>query len=52
MRWLDGIKGHRLNRVFAVHGEPEKVTAMTELVRQHGVRQVVAPVPGQTFENV
>ena len=52
MRWLDGIKGHRLNRVFAVHGEPEKVTAMTELVRQHSVRQVVAPVPGQTFENV
>jgi len=52
MRWLDGIKGPRLNRVFAVHGEPEKVAAMTELVRQHGVRQVVAPMPGQTFENV
>lgn len=52
MRWFDGIKGTRLSRVFAVHGEPEKVAAMTELVKQHGVENVVAPVPGQTFKNV
>jgi len=52
MRWFDGVKGKNLSRVFAVHGEPEKVNAMTELVKQHGVDNVVAPVPGQKFENV
>jgi metallo-beta-lactamase family protein len=51
MRWFDGVKGN-LSRVFAVHGEPEKVNAMVELVRQHGVENAVAPVPGQAFENV
>jgi metallo-beta-lactamase family protein len=52
MRWFDGVKGKNLSRVFAVHGEPEKVNAMVELVKQHGVENVVAPVPGQKFENV
>ena len=52
MRWFDGIKGNKLKRVFAVHGEPEKVAAMTELVKQHGVPNAVAPVAGQIFENV
>jgi metallo-beta-lactamase family protein len=52
MRWFDGIKGDRLRRVFAVHGEPEKVAAMAELVKRRGVRNVAAPVPGQKFENV
>ena len=52
MRWFDGIKGKNLERVFAVHGEPEKVAAMTELVKLHGVENAVAPVAGQTFENV
>jgi metallo-beta-lactamase family protein len=51
MRWFDGVKGN-LSRVFAVHGEPEKVSAMTELVKLHGVENAVAPAPGQTFENV
>jgi metallo-beta-lactamase family protein len=51
MRWFDGVKG-QLSRVFAVHGEPEKVNAMIDLVKQHGVPNVVAPTPGQTFENV
>ncbi len=51
MRWFDGVKGN-VSRVFAVHGDPEKVAAMTALVRQHGVENAVAPVPGQTFENV
>ncbi len=51
MRWFDGVKGS-LSRVFAVHGEPDKVTAMTELVKQHGVADAVAPVPGQKFELV
>ncbi len=51
MRWFDGVKGN-LSRVFAIHGEPEKVAAMTELVKQHGVANAVAPVPGQKFDNV
>jgi metallo-beta-lactamase family protein len=51
MRWFDGVKGN-LSRVFAVHGEPEKVNAMVALVRQHGVQNAVAPVPGQTFEKL
>jgi len=51
MRWFDGVKGN-LSRVFAIHGEPEKVAAMTSLVKQHGVENAVAPVPGQNFENV
>lgn len=52
MRWFDAVKGTTLSRVFAVHGEPEKVQAMTELVKQHGVANVVAPVPGQKFLDV
>ncbi len=52
MRWFDGIKSDRLQRVFAVHGEPEKVEAMKALVSQHGVADVAAPVPGQKFDKV
>ncbi|HNX35908.1 MAG TPA: MBL fold metallo-hydrolase [Kiritimatiellia bacterium] len=52
MRWFDGIKGDNLQRVFAIHGEPDKVNAMTGLIAQHGVANAVAPVPGQIFENV
>ncbi len=49
MRWFDGVKGN-LSRVFAVHGEPDKVGDMIALVRQHGVDDAVAPAPGQTFD--
>lgn len=52
IRWFDAIKGTRLSRVFAVHGEPEKVDAMTALVRAHGIENVVAPLPGQIFRDV
>jgi metallo-beta-lactamase family protein len=52
MNWFDKIKSERLQKVFAVHGEPEKVEAMQELVRQRGVDNVAAPVSGQKFENV
>lgn len=48
MRWFDAVKDN-LKHVFAVHGEPEKVKAMTELVKAHGVKNVIAPVPGQIF---
>lgn len=51
MRWFDGVKGN-LRHVFAVHGEPEKVAAMTELVKEHGFPGAVAPVRGQTFKDL
>jgi metallo-beta-lactamase family protein len=51
MRWFDGVKGN-LSRVFAIHGEPEKVGAMVGLVKQHGVEDAVAPAPGQVFDGV
>jgi len=50
-RWLDGVKGS-LERVFAVHGEPERVEAMTALAKERGIANAVAPVVGQKFENV
>jgi metallo-beta-lactamase family protein len=49
MDWFDGVKGN-LKNVFAIHGEPEKVNAMCELVKQHGVANVIAPVPGQQID--
>ena len=48
MDWFDGVKSS-VRQVFAVHGEPEKVSAMVELVKEHGVFNAVAPEPGQTF---
>lgn len=50
MEWFDAIKGKTLKHAFAVHGEPEKVDAMCELIRAHGVEQVLDPVPGQKIE--
>ena len=52
MHWFDAIKSAHLKRVFAIHGEPDKVAAMMALVRQHGVADVSAPLPGQKFEIV
>ena len=46
--WLDEVKDNVRN-AFAVHGEPEKVAAMVELLKEHGVRNAVAPQPGQTY---
>ena len=52
MRWFDAVRGERLKRVFAIHGEPEKVQAMIALLRERGVGNAVAPQPGQVFEQV
>ena len=46
--WLDEIKDN-VRHAFAVHGEPEKVGAMAELLRERGIANAVAPQPGQTF---
>ena len=48
MDWFDKV-GKRVKHAFAVHGEPEKVEAMRELLLAHGAPQATAPVPGQTF---
>jgi len=48
MDWYDGVKGG-VKHAFAVHGEPEKVKAMAELLAEHGCPNAVAPVEGQSF---
>jgi metallo-beta-lactamase family protein len=48
MDWFDGVKSG-VRHAFAVHGEPEKVAAMAELLKEHGCPSAVAPVPGQSF---
>lgn len=49
MDWFDHVKGS-VRQAFAVHGEPEKVSKMVDLLRAHGCPSAVAPVPGQAFE--
>lgn len=46
--WLDEIKDN-VRHAFAVHGETEKVTAMAELLKEHGIANACAPHPGETF---
>ena len=52
MKWFDGVKGKRLKHVFAVHGEPDNVTAMKALLKTHGFDHAVAPVKGQKFDDL
>lgn len=47
--WLDEIKDN-VRYAFAVHGEPEKVSAMEQLLKERGISNAVAPVPGQTYK--
>ena len=47
--WIREVKDN-VRHAFAVHGEPEKVSAMTELLKDLGVRNAVAPQPGQTYK--
>jgi len=47
--WLREVKDN-VRHAFAVHGEPEKVAAMVEIMQDLGVRNPVAPVPGQVFK--
>lgn len=49
MDWLDEVKDN-VRHAFAVHGEPEKVSAMERLLREHGIPNAVAPKPGQTYK--
>ena len=47
--WLDEVKDN-VRHAFAVHGEPDKVAAMVELMKEKGLSNAVAPLPGQTFK--
>ena len=47
--WLGEIKDN-VRHAFAVHGEPEKVAAMVEVLKSQGLSNAVAPVPGQSFD--
>jgi len=48
MDWYDGVKG-RVKHAFAVHGEPDRVKLMADLLAEHGCAHPVAPVEGQSF---
>ena len=47
--WIGEVKDN-VRHAFAVHGEPEKVAAMADILREQGVRNAVAPMPGQTYQ--
>ena len=47
--WIGEVKDNVRN-AFAVHGEPEKVSAMVEILKEQGIRNCVAPLPGQTYK--
>ena len=47
--WLDEVKDN-VRHAFAVHGEPEKVSAMVEMLKESGIPSAVAPMPGQTYK--
>ena len=46
--WLREVKDN-VRHAFAVHGEPEKVASMVELMTDLGIPNAVAPMPGQTY---
>lgn len=47
--WLQEIKDN-VRHAFAVHGEPEKVSAMVDILKEHGIPNAIAPLPGQTYK--
>ena len=49
MDWYRKV-GKNVKHAFAVHGEPDKVEAMRELLLEYGAPIASAPVPGQVYE--
>jgi len=47
--WISEVKDN-VRHAFAVHGEPEKVEAMADILREQGIPHVAAPLPGQTYQ--
>ena len=48
INWINEV-GDNVRHAFAVHGEAEKVAAMEEILKERGIKNVCAPLPGQTF---
>ncbi len=47
--WLRGLGGP-IRQAFVVHGEPDAASAMAQILREEGVRQVDVPKQGDSFE--
>lgn len=48
-RWVRELGGP-IQRAFCVHGEPESLLAMQQILREEGVRDVQIPKHGERFE--
>lgn len=48
-QWVRALGGP-IKRAFCVHGEPVALEAMATLLRSEGVREVIVPRPGQSFD--
>ena len=46
--WISEVKDN-VRHAFAVHGEPEKVSSMVDLLKSQGIGNAIAPEPGQTY---
>ncbi|MBR4945752.1 MAG: MBL fold metallo-hydrolase [Kiritimatiellae bacterium] len=42
----------KVKHVFAVHGEPEKVNAMCQILREEGYRKAIAPAPDSVYKGL
>ena len=47
--WIGEVKDN-VRHAFAVHGEADKVAAMEQILKDMGIRNAVAPMPGQTYK--
>ena len=47
--WVRRLGGP-IRRAFVVHGEATGLAAMAAILREEGVREVIQPTHGQTFE--
>ncbi len=47
--WVRRLGGP-IRRAFVVHGEPDAATAMAQILRDEGIRQVEIPRQGESFE--
>ncbi|MBP5790756.1 MAG: MBL fold metallo-hydrolase, partial [Kiritimatiellae bacterium] len=48
MDWIGEVKDN-VRHAFAVHGEDDKVAAMEQILKDKGIKNAVAPMPGQTY---
>jgi metallo-beta-lactamase family protein len=48
-RWVRGLEGP-VKRAFCVHGEPDSLLAMKQILHEEGIAQVDVPEHGERFE--